>query len=330
MHIDLVGGSGFIGTRLGRRLSFRGDVQFSIVDKAQSATFPDRVSIADVRDLDALRRVIAEKAVIINLAAEHRDDVSPRSLYFEVNVEGARNICVVAREKNCRTIIFVSSVAVYGFAPIGTDENGTIAPFNDYGRTKFLAEEVFKNWFDEAPEERTLVIIRPTVVFGEQNRGNVYNLLRQIAAGRFIMVGDGNNIKSIAYVENVAAFIEHTVKFSHGFYVYNFTDKPDFTMNDLVYIVKRILGRPERNAIRLPYGLGLMIGMIVDLAAALTGRRFPISSIRVRKFCSNSVYNTAVTQSGFRSPISLTEALEKTIHYEFVESHPEGQLFYTE
>lgn len=330
MRIDLIGGSGFIGTRLGRRLNLRADVQFSIVDKAQSATFPDRVSIADVRHLDDLRRVIAEKAVIINLAAEHRDDVSPRSLYFEVNVEGARNICTVAREKNCRTIIFISSVAVYGFAPIGTDENGAIAPFNDYGRTKFQAEEVFRSWFDEVPEERTLIIIRPTVVFGEQNRGNVYNLLRQIASGRFIMVGDGNNMKSIAYVENVAAFIEHTIKFEPGFYLYNFTDKPDFTMNTLVTFVHKMLGRSERIAIRLPYSLGIIIGKTVDLAAALTGRHFPISLIRVRKFCSNSVYNTAVTQTGFRSPISLTEALEKTIHYEFVESHSEEQLFYTE
>jgi nucleoside-diphosphate-sugar epimerase len=70
-------------------------------------------------------------------------------------------------------IIFTSTVAVYGFAKIGTEESGKIAPFNDYGRTKYEAEEVFKAWQAEAPEERTLVIIRPTVVFGEQNRGNV-------------------------------------------------------------------------------------------------------------------------------------------------------------
>ncbi len=330
MRIDIIGGSGFIGTRLARRLNSRADVQFSIVDKAQSATFPYRVLIADVRNLDELRHVIADKAVIINLAAEHRDDVSPRSLYFDVNVEGARNICIVAREKNCRTIIFISSVAVYGFAPIGTDESGAIAPFNDYGRTKHQAEEVFGNWFKEAPEERTLVIIRPTVVFGEQNRGNVYNLLRQIASGRFIMVGDGENIKSIAYVENVAAFIEHTIKYKAGFYLYNFTDKPDFTMNELVSLVNKMLGRPETIAIRFPYRLGFMMAKIVDVAAALTGRRFPISSIRVRKFCSNSVYKAAVPQSGFTSPISLTEALKKTIQYEFIENHPEVHLFYTE
>ena len=133
-----------------------------------------------MRSVEALRSAIDEGVVIVNLAAEHRDDVRPLSLYDEVNVQGARNICTVAREKNINTIVFTSSVSVYGFALIGTDESGTIAPVNDYGRTKFEAEQVFKAWQSEEPFNRTLVIVRPTVVFGEQNRGNVYNLLRQI------------------------------------------------------------------------------------------------------------------------------------------------------
>ncbi len=157
-----------------------------------------------------------------------------------------RNLCIVARDKNIRTIVFTSTVEVYGFAPIGTDESVEIAPFNDYGRSKYEAEQVFKAWQAEVPEERTLVIIRPTVVFGEQNRGKVYNLLRQIASGRFVMVGKDENRKSMAYVENIAAFIEYSLSFKPGVHVYNYIDKPDFSMNGLVARVNRLLGRPER------------------------------------------------------------------------------------
>lgn len=164
--VCIVGGSGFIGTRLSQRLT-KTSQQFNIVDKAPSRAFPGHVQVADVRSLDALRQSIPENAPLINLAAEHRDDVRPLSLYDDVNVGGARNLCTVAREKNIRIIVFTSTVAVYGFAPIGTDESGTIAPFNDYGRTKYEAEQVFKAWQAEMPEERTLVIIRPTVVFGD-------------------------------------------------------------------------------------------------------------------------------------------------------------------
>jgi nucleoside-diphosphate-sugar epimerase len=329
-NVSVVGGSGFIGTRLSGRLSRNAETQFQIVDKVLGHVFPEKTRVADVRSVEQLRASIRECDVLVNLAAEHRDDVRPLRLYDDVNVGGARNICTVAREKGVSTIVFTSSVAVYGFAPIGTSESGNIAPFNDYGRTKYEAEQVLKAWQAEAPDERTLVIIRPTVVFGEQNRGNVYNLLRQIASGRFVMVGSGENRKSMAYVENVVAFIEYCIFFKPGVHVYNFVDKPDFTMNQLVGSVKRILSQDEKIGIRLPYAVGYAIGKGFDLLAAITGKRFPISSIRVKKFCVNSVYNTAIDETGFLPPVSLAQALEKTICHEFIEKHDGEPLYFTE
>lgn len=330
MSICVIGGSGFIGTRLCKRLYTTARTDFKIFDKAPSNAFPDFALQGDVRSIDDLRRCISNGSVVINLAAEHKDDVRPLSLYDDVNVGGAKNICVVAREKKVDTIIFTSTVAVYGFAPIGTDESGKIAPFNDYGRTKYEAEQVFKAWQAEAPDERTLVIIRPTVVFGEQNRGNVYNLLRQIASGRFVMVGHGNNRKSMAYVENVAAFIEYAMSFRPGVHIYNYIDKPDFTMNTLVGTVNRIFGRPEKIGFRLPFFVGYLIGKGFDFAAAATGKRFAISSIRVKKFCANSVYNTAIDHTGFVPPVILADALSRTVTHEFVESHDNEDVFYSE
>jgi nucleoside-diphosphate-sugar epimerase len=236
----------------------------------------------------------------------------------------------VAREKKVQTIIFTSSVAVYGFAPINTDEAGKIAPFNDYGRTKYEAEQVFKAWQSEAPNERTLVIIRPTVVFGEQNRGNVYNLLRQIASGKFVMVGQGNNRKSMAYVENVAAFIEYSMSFKPGVHIYNYIDKPDFTMNGLVANVNRILERSEKIGFRLPFAVGFLIGKGFDLVAAITGKRFAISSIRVKKFCANSVYDTAIEKTGFVRPVPLEQAIAQTVRHEFIENHDGEPLYFSE
>ena len=330
ININVIGGSGFIGTRLVRRLQNKEMTDSKIIDKATSQAFPELVTLSDVRSAEQLRASITDGSVIVNLAAEHRDDVRPLSLYDEVNVGGAKNICTVASEKGVKTIVFTSTVAVYGFAPIGTDESGKISPFNDYGRSKFEAEQVFKTWQAEAPTERTLVIIRPTVVFGEQNRGNVYNLLRQIASGKFVMVGHGENRKSMAYVENIAAFIEYSMSFKPGVHIYNFIDKPDFTMNTLVANVNRILGRPEKIGLRLPFVVGYLIGKGFDLVAAITGKRFAISSIRVKKFCANSVYNTAIDKTGFVPPVPLEQALSQTVRYEFVESHEHEGVFYTE
>lgn len=330
INVCVIGGSGFIGTRLVSRLLSKDQLSVQITDKAPSRAHPDLVTLGDVRSVEQLRTSIANGSVVVNLAAEHRDDVRPLSLYDEVNVEGAENICTVAREQSVQIIIFTSSVAVYGFAPIGTDESGKIAPFNHYGRTKYEAEQVFKAWHAEAPTERTLVIIRPTVVFGEQNRGNVYNLLRQIASGKFVMVGSGENRKSMAYVENVAAFIEYSMSFKPGVYSYNFIDKPDFTMNQLVRSVKRILGQSEKIGLRLPFAVGYAIGKGFDLVAAITGKRLAISSIRVKKFCANSVYNTGIYETGFVPPVPLGQALEQTICHEFIEMHEDEPLYFSE
>jgi GlcNAc-P-P-Und epimerase len=327
--ITIVGGSGFIGTRFCAYL-FNLEVDFRVVDKVRSHYFASNTYVVDIRDLTGLNDAVLKNSIIVNLAAEHRDDVTPLNLYDEVNVGGARNICEAAREKNIQKIIFTSSAAVYGFAKLGTDESGKINPFNDYGRTKWEAEQVYKEWQAEDPKNRTLVIIRPTVVFGERNRGNVFNLLKQIASSKFVMVGDGQNRKSMAYVENVAAFIEYSLSFKPGVHIYNYIDKPDFTMNELVARVSKILGRSEKINFRLPYFAGLAIGKFFDLMAFIRRKKLAISSIRVKKFCANSVYESAIAETGFVPPVNLIDAIERTVKYEFLEDHKKEPVYYSE
>jgi nucleoside-diphosphate-sugar epimerase len=326
--VTIIGGSGFIGTALCTLLRLK-RTEFNIVDKKLSINFPDGNFIRDIR-LQSFSDGVKFHNILINLAAEHRDNVEPKSLYFETNVQGAKNICEIARKNNIDKIIFTSSVAIYGFAPLGTNESGAIAPFNDYGLTKWEAEKVYSNWQAEDPKNRTLVIVRPTVVFGERNRGNVFNLLRQIASGKFVMVGDGLNRKSMAYVENVAAFLEYSLRFKPGVHIYNYIDKPDFTMNVLVAHVNRLLGKSSEIRFRLPFSIGLLIGSSFDLAAKITCKKFPISAIRVKKFCANSVYESAIASTGFIPPVLLMDAIEKTVRYEFIEGHKSEQVFYSE
>jgi GlcNAc-P-P-Und epimerase len=325
--ISVIGGSGFIGSRLCKRL-FDNNIDFQIVDKIEGKTFPKLTSLADVIYFDKLLSVVNGE-IIVNLAAEHRDDVSPKSLYDEVNVDGARRVCEVAEAKGIQKIIFTSSVAVYGFAPVGTDELGSINYFNEYGRTKYEAELVYKEWQAKDAENRTLVIVRPTVVFGEQNRGNVFNLFKQIASGKFIMIGKGENAKSMAYVENVAAFIEFSLSFKPGVHIYNYVDKPDFNMNTLVGHVNQALGKSNKIRFRLPYALGFGIGLGFDLLARLSGKKFAFSSIRVKKFCSATSFATSIEKTGFIPPVKLEEGIHKTITFEFVDK-VEGEVFYTE
>jgi nucleoside-diphosphate-sugar epimerase len=198
------------------------------------------------------------------------------------------------------------------------DESGPFEPFNPYGQTKLEAEGVYKAWAEEDPA-RSLVIIRPTVVFGEGNRGNVYNLLRQIASGRFMMVGPGTNKKSMAYVGNVAEALIHGLTLGPGTHIFNYVDAPDMNMNELVDLVNQSLSRPGSTQWRIPLPLAMAGGHALDGIARMTGRTFPISAIRVRKFCESTQFKAdQILAGGFAPRVSLQEGLTQTLESEFL------------
>jgi len=325
MKIAIIGGAGFVGNRLSKRLR-NANIDHTVFDVTN---LKESHQYADVTNIESLNS-IKNSDIIINLAAVHRDDIRPISLYDDINVTGAQNICNVAEKYGIKKIIFTSSVAIYGFAPLNTDEDGKPNYFNDYGRTKYLAEQVFKEWQLKDKDNRSLVIVRPTVIFGEGNRGNVYNLLNQIASKKFLMFGDGENIKSMAYVENVCAFLEYSLRLQAGTHIYNYIDKPDLNMNDLVSISRKKLFNKNRVGLRLPRFLGVLIGNIFDLLSFLLRRNLPISSIRVKKFMSNSQFNSSVYKTSFKPPVKLSTGLQKTLNYEFIEDNSDKDVFETE
>ena len=106
MSLQIIGGSGFLGTFLGSYLNEE-SIDFSILDLKPRGPYLNCTRVCDVTDIESLRKNLNSNC-LINLAAVHRDDVHPKSLYDSVNVNGARNLCTIAREKSITKIIFVS------------------------------------------------------------------------------------------------------------------------------------------------------------------------------------------------------------------------------
>jgi nucleoside-diphosphate-sugar epimerase len=317
MRVLVIGGSGFIGPRLIDALLERGHTVANF-DTAPSIRHPELTLHGDVRDRDEVTAAAHGADAIVNLAAAHRDDVRPVSLYDEINVGGAEAVVAAAESTGISRIVFTSTVALYGLDNENAAEDAEPRPFNDYGRTKLEAERRFLAWAGR-DATRSLVVVRPSVVFGEGNRGNVYNLASQVANGRFLMIGDGSNRKSMSYVGNIAAFLADQVDAPSGITLMNYADKPDLSTREIIAIIKRQLGRPT-GSLRLPLSLGLAGGHVLDLVARVTKRTFPISAVRIRKFVASTTVNTdRLAASGYRAKYSLEEALRRTIAAEFQE-----------
>jgi nucleoside-diphosphate-sugar epimerase len=324
--ITIIGGSGFVGSFLIKEIQ---NYKVENIDKNPSPFYNSITRNGDIRNIDELKISKGAKFVVL-LAAEHRDDVSPTSLYYDVNVQGTKNVLQAMDMAGVKNIIFTSSVAIYGLNKTNPNENHSEDPFNHYGKSKWEAEQVIKDWFHNDPVGKSITIIRPTVIFGERNRGNVYNLLKQISSGRFMMIGKGQNKKSMAYVGNIVALIKNRLEnIEAGFHIFNYADKPDFSMVELTQMIEEKM-KIKLPSIKIPYLLGMMGGYCFDLISVLSGKKFSISSVRVQKFCATTQFDASKVHSVFNSPYTLEEGLNKTLEHEFINKKEDDVLFYTE
>jgi GlcNAc-P-P-Und epimerase len=322
----VIGGSGFVGSSL---LNILDKKVTKNLDKNPSPFFNKITEIGNILNEKNLHFDSDIKTIVL-LAAEHRDDVSPASLYYDVNVKGTKNVINAMDIAGIKNLIFTSSVAIYGLNKDNPNEDYIQDPFNHYGRSKWQAEEVIKNWFKNNPKGKSITIIRPTVIFGERNRGNVYNLLKQIISGKFMMIGKGNNKKSMAYVGNIVALIKDRLdKSEPGYHVFNYADNPDFSMTELVKIIetKMNISIPK---LKIPYWIGMLGGYGFDLFSFITRKNFFISSVRVKKFCASTQFNATKVNTNFKAPYTLKEGLDLTLEHEFIDPKDDEILFYSE
>ena len=151
-----IGGSGFVGSFLIKELH---NYKVENLDKNPSDKYPKLTVLGDVRDTTFLNKKIEDADAVVLLAAEHRDDVSPTSLYYDVNVQGAKNVLEAMDNAGVKNLIFTSSVAIYGLNKTNPGENHPQDPFNHYGKSKWQAELAIKEWYEKDPKNKAITII---------------------------------------------------------------------------------------------------------------------------------------------------------------------------
>lgn len=314
MNILVTGSSGFIARFLIPDLAAKGHAVIGI-DKRIGPAFGDyfRFVHGNILDDGAVASAMPGVDLIIHLAAEHKDFGVPESLYHQVNVDGTEKLLQHAARHQIRDFIFLSSVAVYGDSRVPTTEALAPAPDSPYGRSKLLAEQRIEAWAAQAPERKG-VIVRPTVVFGPHNYANMYRLIQSVARRRYVGVGDGANIKSIGYVENIAAAAMFLMeRMQPGVAIYNYADSPHMPTNDLIACIATNL-RVKVPSLRIPKPLALACALPLDVIAKATKKDLPLTAKRIAKF-TNSTHHQAekILRAGFAPPYSLETGIQKTI-----------------
>jgi len=313
--ILITGISGFIGKNIGEKLltlnkRLRGlDIilphEFgSAIEYIKGNILCNEVVIKSMEDIDC----------VIHLAAEHKDFGVKKEDYFKVNVEGTKILLEASAKFGVNKFIFFSSVAVYGNnSP--SNEDTLPDPINFYGISKLEAEKEVIKWANE-DKKRTAIIIRPTVVYGPGSKANIFRLIRQICDGKFIMVGNGNNIKSIAYVRNlVDATLFLMDKCNSGVHVFNYSDEPQLTTKQLVNLIAKIASR-RLPSFYIPLKIAMSFGYGFDILGKITGKDFPITAARMKKFATSTCHQAyKIRKLGFVQKYSIEDGLREHIEW---------------
>jgi len=313
--ILITGNAGFIGKNITAALLSKGEFIRGLDIRPRK----DQVKGFEQIEGNILDSSIVGKAflgihTIIHLAAEHKDFGIAESDYFRVNEQGTKNLLEEASKAGIKKFIFYSSVAVYGDQTATTEET-TPNPVNPYGASKLAAEEEVIKWANE-DKSRTAIIIRPAVVFGPNSKANIFRLIRQVCDGRFVMVGNGKNIKSTAYVNNlVDATIFLMDKCSKGCSKFNYADEPHMETKELVNLIGRIAGRRAKKFF-IPLNIALAGGLGFDILGKITRIDFPITAARMKKFTMPTYHRAErIREFGFKPKYSIEEGLKNHIEW---------------
>ena len=312
--VVITGGSGFIARYFIEKLPHFNLVNLDIRAPAfeSHATFMK----GDIRNQEDVEKAMAGADMLIHLAAMHHDFGISEEEYFNTNVNGARLLADAAERFGAKTIVNFSSVAVYGKMgdPGPTNEETPTTPTNAYGQSKLAAESIFRDWVKGDPS-RILINVRPTVVFGPWNLANVLNLIQAIDKGYFVHVGKGDNIKSIAYVENlVDATLFALEKTQSGECLFNYSDGPPMTIRQTSELQASLLGKRIR--FNLPLWLMLILSKPFDLFIWLSGKNLKISSARIRKLCTQTWHSAnRIREMGFVPAYSIHYGMDQMIRW---------------
>ena len=313
--VFITGNSGFIGTYLTDIFLKNGQDVNGLDIYPRKDIFQGFTQLeGNILDKESVLKAMRGTDCIIHLAAEHKDFGITKEQYFKVNVEGTKVLLEAASEMQIKKFIYYSSVAVYGYNQPSSD-NTVPQPNNYYGASKLKAEEVIREWA-QTDTSRRVVIIRPTVVFGPRNHANIFRLVKLVSDGRFISVGNGSDIKSVAYVENV---VDATVflfsRMKEGIHIYNYADTPHLTTKEIVHIIAAKAG-VNVPKLKIPWTLAIIAASAFDMLGKLFGIDFPITSARIRKFNTPTCHRAEkIFAIGFRPKYTIEEGIEKMVRW---------------
>lgn len=324
MRALVTGGNSFIGTHLidalvkkgvkvsvlvrnrkDTKTNFNGDIKLYVGDLSDKASLS---SICDDHDID----VVFHLASSVHKMSKTEEE---KKYVLKVNVDGTRNL-LDSLSSSVKHIIFFSSVSVYGInSGFNIDEMAKTDPVTIYGITKLRAESIIRDWGKGKNVKTTS--LRLPLVYGPGNKGNIYKIIESIDRRRFVMIGKGENKRSLVYVGNVVdAALAVVGKREADGKVFIVTDGVDYTVRNLCETIAKGLQKKSL-LLYIPMSIAKGVAWIGDTVENFIGKPLPFNSEVLGKLANPLTFSSHKIQAeiGFKPYYNLHNTINETMKW---------------
>ncbi len=322
MKVLITGGTGFIGSQLALRCIKRGDdvrvlgkenTEAESQNTKQIRESGAELVFASVTDKYAIAKVVQGIDIVFHLAAAQHEMNVPDQRYWDVNVDGTRNMLEASRDAGVKRFVHGSTIGVYGEALSGDiDGKSSLEPNNIYGVTKLEGEKLVRSFQGQLP----VSIIRISETYGPGDR-RLLKLFRAIKKKVFFIIGNGKNVHHLIYIDDLidGLFLASKEESAIG-QTFVLAGKDTATTNEMAEVIAKELGSRVPK-IHAPLSLFLIAATVMELSLRPLGIQPPLHRRRIDFFRKSFSFSTEAATQGlkFEPKIDFKSGVEKTMKW---------------
>lgn len=315
MKALVTGATGFTGGAVCERLVREGWEVTAFVRSTSDTTRLQDLGVdcigVDLTDADAVGRVFPEIDVVFHIAAAYRSEHADHDEFWQVNVEGTRNLLEQAQQRNISRFVHCSTVGVQGEIedpPAGEDYR--VKPGDHYQESKLEGERLALEYFANGLSG---TVVRPVGIYGPGDR-RFLKLFKPIAKGYFLMIGSGNTLYHLTFIDDlVEGFMLAATRPEAPGEVFTIAGERYTTLNELVGLIGTVVGRRTRR-LSVPLKPVLWAAVICDRVCRWFGVSPPLYPRRVEFFALDRAFSIdkAKRLLGYTPRVGLEEGLRRT------------------
>ncbi|HQU16763.1 MAG: hypothetical protein B7Z66_11245 [Chromatiales bacterium 21-64-14] len=318
----ITGGTGFIGSRLALRVHADGD---DVVVLGQRNTRIEEANAEELRtagvdvidgsvtNAGQLRDVMTSVGVVYHLAAAQHEANVGADHFYQVNVEGTRNVCEAALVAGVERIVHGGTIGVYGSAAHGQLSELTVpSPANVYGTTKLAGERVALSYADRIP----VTVIRISETYGPGDY-RLLKLFRAVEKGTFFLVGPGLNLHQLIYVDDLIRGMSLAARSPHAVgEIFVLAGSEVLTTRDMVDVVGAAFGKRGAR-LSLPMWPFLAAAVVLENTLGRVGIQPPLHRRRLDFFRKSFYFSPEKSASllGFEAQSDFHRGVEATVRW---------------